>query len=42
VDLARYYRTGAASRVTGDVKAVIERDPIGFAQFARDHAAALR
>jgi uncharacterized protein YbjT (DUF2867 family) len=42
VDLARYYRTGAAARVTGDVRAVSGRDPIGFEQFARDHAHALR
>ncbi len=42
LDLARCYRSGAAAQVTGDVKAVLGRDPISFAQFARDHASALR
>jgi uncharacterized protein YbjT (DUF2867 family) len=42
VDLARYYRTGAASSVTDDVKRVTGRDSIAFEHFARDHAAALR
>lgn len=42
VDLNRYYRSGAAARVTSAVKDLTGRDPIPFEQFARDHAGALR
>ncbi len=41
VDLARSYRAGDFSRVSGDVKAVTGREPIPFEQFARESAAAL-
>jgi uncharacterized protein YbjT (DUF2867 family) len=41
-DLFRYYRTGAAAAVSGDVQLVTGRAPIAFEQFARDHADALR
>ena len=42
VDLTRYYREGHASRVSPAVKEITGWEPIGFEQFARDHAAALR
>jgi uncharacterized protein YbjT (DUF2867 family) len=42
LDLSRYYRAGHAARVTGDVRAVLGRDPIAFDTFLRDHLPALR
>jgi uncharacterized protein YbjT (DUF2867 family) len=42
VDLARFYRTGGASRVAPTVRDLLGREPIDFERFARDHAAALR
>ncbi len=41
-DLVRYYRTGAASRVTTTTTDLTGRQPISFEEFARDHAAAWR
>lgn len=41
LDLDRYYREGRAARITGDIKEVTGRDPIRFAQYARDCAASL-
>jgi uncharacterized protein YbjT (DUF2867 family) len=38
VDLQRFYRTGEAGQVSGDVKKVTGRDPIAFDQYAKDHA----
>lgn len=40
VDLLRYYRTGAGGNVTSDVRRVLGREPISFAQYAKDNAAA--
>lgn len=42
VDLNRYYRTGAASQVSRDVRRITGREPVSFDQFARDYADALR
>ena len=42
LDLFRAYRTGVASPVTADVKAVTGREPLAFEQFARDYADAFR
>lgn len=40
VDLLRYYRTGAGANVTNDVRRLLGREPISFAQYAKDNAAA--
>jgi len=40
VDLLRYYRTGAGGEVTADVRRLLGREPISFAQYAKDNAAA--
>jgi uncharacterized protein YbjT (DUF2867 family) len=42
VDLERFYREGGSSAVSPDVRRLKGADPIPFAQFARDHADALR
>jgi len=42
MDLERFYRDGGASRITNDIKHVTGRDPIQFAQYARDCAALLQ
>ncbi|HEX8170292.1 MAG TPA: SDR family oxidoreductase [Thermoanaerobaculia bacterium] len=42
IDLNRYYRTGAAAEVTGEVRRITGRDPIAFEQYARDYAEAFR
>lgn len=42
IDLNRFYRKGGAAGLTSTVKDVTGRDPIGFEQFARDHAGAFR
>jgi uncharacterized protein YbjT (DUF2867 family) len=41
VDLYRHYLAGQASRVSPVVRELTGREPITFAEFARDHAAAL-
>jgi uncharacterized protein YbjT (DUF2867 family) len=38
LDLIRFYRTGAASETSDDVRRVTGRDATPFAQYARDHA----
>ncbi|HEX8845877.1 MAG TPA: SDR family oxidoreductase [Pyrinomonadaceae bacterium] len=40
VELFEFYSEGGAERVTDTVRAVTGREPITFAQFARDHAEA--
>ena len=42
LDLVRFYRRGGGARVTADVRELLGREPIGFAQFAREHADAFR
>ena len=42
LDLETLYRDGKASRVTGDVELVLERQPIAYEQFACDYASSLR
>jgi uncharacterized protein YbjT (DUF2867 family) len=42
VELNRYYEEGQAARVSPAVRQLTGRDPIAFAQFARDHADKLR
>lgn len=42
LDLTRYYKDGRSSRLTGDVRKVLGREPISFDRFLRDHADALR
>ncbi|NEO84611.1 MAG: SDR family oxidoreductase [Spirulina sp. SIO3F2] len=42
LDLERYYREDQASRITNDIQQVTGREPIQFAQYARDHASLLR
>jgi uncharacterized protein YbjT (DUF2867 family) len=41
-ELLRYNLSGRAARLTSAVKDVTGRDPISFARYARDHAAAFR
>jgi len=41
-DLFRFYRTGAASRVSHDIEKVTGRKATSFAEWARDHAALFR
>jgi uncharacterized protein YbjT (DUF2867 family) len=41
VDLNRYYRSGAASAVTGTLLELTGKAPIPFERFARDYAPAL-
>jgi uncharacterized protein YbjT (DUF2867 family) len=41
LDLERHYREQRAGVITGDIKAVIGRDPIKFEQYARDYASSL-
>lgn len=40
VELFGMFRTGAAARTTGAVRAVAGHEPRTFAQFAHDHVAA--
>ena len=40
VDLERYYREGKAGVITNDVRNVLKREPIRFAHYAREVAAA--
>lgn len=40
LDLQRLYREGKAAAVTQDVEQILGRNPIGFAQFVRDHSRA--
>jgi uncharacterized protein YbjT (DUF2867 family) len=42
LDLVAFYKRGGASKVTGDVKKIIGRDPISFDQYAKDNADAFR
>lgn len=42
LDLERYYREQQASRITNDTRQVTGRDPIRFAQYARDCASSLQ
>jgi uncharacterized protein YbjT (DUF2867 family) len=42
LDLQRLYREGKAATVTRDVKQVLGREPISFAQFSRDYAVAFK
>ena len=42
VELSRYYEEGHAARVSPAVRQLTGRDPIPFAQFARDYADKLR
>jgi len=42
IDLERFYRDGGASRITSDIKRVTGRDPVRFAQYARDYASLLQ
>jgi len=41
-ELYAFYRTGAGSKVTGDVEKLTGRPSIPFAQFAKDYAGALK
>jgi uncharacterized protein YbjT (DUF2867 family) len=41
-ELYAYYRAGRADRVTSTVRDVTGHEPISFAEFARENAAALR
>ena len=40
LDLQRFYREGKAATVTRDVQQILDRQPISFAQFFRDHKSA--
>jgi len=40
LDLMRYYRTGNAGKISGEIRALTGRDPIAFDQYARDRAGA--
>ena len=42
LDLERYYREDKARCITNDIKQVTGRDPIRFAQYARDYASLLQ
>lgn len=42
IDLERFYREGGASRITRDIRQVTGRDPVRFAQYARDYASMFR
>ncbi len=42
LDLKRYYREQRASRITSDIKDVTGRDPLRFAQYARECASSLQ
>lgn len=41
-DLQAYYTDGPGAKVTGDVRAVLGREPIRFEQFLRDYAGAFK
>jgi uncharacterized protein YbjT (DUF2867 family) len=40
IELYGWYTEDKGSRITGDAKTLLGRDPISFGQFAKDHAAA--